>query len=105
MVDGAGRYRRILHITLPGIAETYVVLLLLSIAGMLSNGFDQFYVFNNPMVSKKLNVLDYYVYMVGIHNNIIPLATAISIYKTVISIGLLALANTIARRVRGQAIL
>jgi putative aldouronate transport system permease protein len=105
VVDGAGRYRRILHITLPGLAETYVVLLLLSIAGMLTSGFDQFYVFNNPMVSRRLNVLDYYVYMVGIHNNLIPVATAISIYKTVISIVLLALANLVARRVRGAAIL
>ena len=101
IVDGAGRFRKIWHITIPGIAETYIVLLMLGIAGMLSSGFDQFFVFNNSLVASKLNVLDYYVYSVGIRNNIVPMATAIGIYKTLISIILLVLCNTIAKRIRG----
>lgn len=101
IVDGAGRFRKIWHITLPGISETYIVLLMLGVAGMLSNGFDQFFVFNNALVASKLNVLDYYVYSVGIRNNIVPLATAIGIYKTVISVILLILCNSIAKKIRG----
>lgn len=101
MIDGAGRLQRIRHITIPGISETYLVLLLLSVAWMLSNGFDQFFVFNNPIVADKLDVLDYYVYRVGIQNDSYSYATAIGIYKTLISIILLFVCNNVARKVRG----
>lgn len=103
MVDGASRLQRIRHITIPGISETYLVLLLLSVAWMLSNGFDQFFVFVNPLVADKLDVLDYYVYRVGIQNSSYSFATAIGIFKTIISIVLLFVCNLIAKKVRGQS--
>ena len=64
-VDGAGRLAKILHVTIPGIMPTFIVLLVLNIAGMLSGaGFDQYYVFQNPMVLNKLEVLDTYIYKI-----------------------------------------
>ncbi|MGO4274574.1 ABC transporter permease subunit, partial [Paenibacillus sp. TAF58] len=60
-VDGAGRFRMIWHITIPGIMPTFLVLLLLNISNMLSSSFDQYFVFYNPLVADKMEVLDYYI--------------------------------------------
>lgn len=104
-VDGAGRLSTILYITLPGISSTFFVLLLLTTANILSNGFDQYFVFYNPMVADKLEVLDYYVYVVGLYRNMdVPYATAVGIYKTVISLILLFACNGLAKKVRGQSL-
>lgn len=104
-VDGAGRFRKIIHITVPGVTQTYVVLLLLSIGGMLSNGFEQYFVFYNPMVSDKLQVLDYYLYRIGIALNDYSFSTTLGMSKTIISIILLFTANFISKKIRGQSII
>jgi ABC-type polysaccharide transport system permease subunit len=103
-VDGAGRFRSMIHVTLPGVASTYFVLLLLGISNILSNGFDQYYVFSNPLVSDKLLVLDLYVYNLGIVYSQYSYSVAIGIWKTLIGILLLVGANTLSKRVRGDSI-
>lgn len=104
-VDGAGRFKKIWHITIPGLIPTIITLLLLSIGSILSNGFDQFYVFMNPMVQTKIEVLDYYVYRIGLGQNDVPVATAFSISKTFVSVILLFGANWLSKRAMGQSIL
>lgn len=104
-IDGAGRFRCIWHVTLPGLMPTYIVLLLLNVSNMLSNGFDQFFVFYNPMVADKLEVLDYYIYRVAFHGNDYPFATAVGMWKTLISIVLLFTVNFLAKKLRGQSII
>jgi ABC-type polysaccharide transport system permease subunit len=104
-IDGAGRYRKIWNITVPGIMPTFVTLLLINVGFMLSNGFDQFYVFMNPMVQRKIEVLDYYVYKVGMQNNDVPVSTALSMAKTVVSVTMLFFTNWISKKVRGQSVL
>lgn len=104
-IDGAGRFRCIWHVTLPGLMPTYIVLLLLNVSNMLSNGFDQFFVFYNPMVADKLEVLDYYIYRVAFHGNDYPFATAVGMWKTLISILLLFTVNFLAKKLRGQSII
>jgi putative aldouronate transport system permease protein len=105
-IDGAGRFRKIWHITLPGIRETFLVLLLLGIANMLSNGFEQFFVFINPLVAGKLNVLDYYVYTTAFRRGLIPLSIALGMYKSIISISLLFIVNLLAKKLRdGRSII
>lgn len=104
-VDGAGRWAKILHVTLPGIMPTFIVLLVLQIAGMLSGaGFDQYYVFQNPMVLNKLEVLDTYIYKIGLRQNNFGFATAAGMLKSVISVVLLMLANKISKLVRGNSL-
>lgn len=61
-VDGANRWQTIRHITIPGLYATFFVQLLLAISNMLSNGFEQYFVFYNPLTAEKIEVLDYYVY-------------------------------------------
>ncbi len=104
-VDGAGRFRRIWHITIPGILPTYFVLLLLTIANFINNGMEQFFIFENPMNRAYIEVLDLYVYNQGMVGQNISFATAVSILKSAVSIALLFTANRMSKYVRGETII
>jgi putative aldouronate transport system permease protein len=103
-VDGAGRFQRIWHVTLPGLIPTYMVMLLMSVAGMLSNGLDQYLVFSNASNSQTMEVLDLYVYNLGIAGGSIPLSTVIGMAKSIVSVVLLFMANSVSKAVRGESI-
>jgi putative aldouronate transport system permease protein len=103
-VDGAGRFQRIWHVTLPGLIPTYMVMLLMSVAGMLSNGLDQYLVFSNASNSQTMEVLDLYVYNLGIAGGSIPLSTVIGMAKSIVSVILLFMANSVSKAVRGESI-
>jgi putative aldouronate transport system permease protein len=105
-VDGAGRFKRMWHITVPGLMPTFFVLLLLSIANMLSNGLEQYLVFDNPATRSQIQVLDLYIYHLGLagQSTNIPLATMIGMLKSVISVILLFGANRASKWVRGETI-
>ena len=103
-VDGAGRFQRMWHITVPGLIPTFCVLLLMSIANVLSNGMDQYLVFKNATNATSIRVLDLYVYELGIGQGSIPLTTVVSMLKSVISVTLLFLANNASKLIRGESI-
>lgn len=103
-VDGAGRFQRIWHITVPGLIPTFCVLLLMSIANVLSNGMDQYLVFKNATNATSIRVLDLYVYELGIGQGSIPLTTVVSMLKSVVSVTLLFLANGASKLIRGESI-
>lgn len=103
-VDGAGRFARMWHITVPELIPTYCVLLLMSIANILSNGMEQYMVFSNPSNEAPLEVLDLYVYNLGIDKGLIPLSTAIGMVKSVVSVTLLFAANGVSKAIRGESI-
>ena len=96
-VDGAGRFRTIWHVTVPGLMPIFLVLLLINIGFILSNGFEQFWVFQNPLVSLRIEVLDLYMYKIGMLTNDVALATAMSMARTVVSVILLFIANLISK--------
>lgn len=104
-VDGAGRFRCALHVTVPGLMPTFIVLLLLQISNFISSGIDQYMVFTNNMVTKNIEVLDLYVYTTGLKNQNYSMAIAAGIMKSFISIILLVIANLTAKKVRGESIL
>lgn len=103
-VDGAGRFQRIVHITVPGLWPTFFVLTILAVAGILSSGFEQYFVFYNNRVADQIETLDYYVYRIGIRNADFSFATAIGIAKTIVSIVLLFSINALSKKVRGQSV-
>lgn len=103
-VDGAGRFRSIMTITIPSIMPTFIVLQLLAVSNLLSAGFEQYLVFNNVMVADKIEVLDLYVYRVGLVMNDYPYSTAVGMFKSVISIILLFLVNGFSKKIRGESI-
>ena len=103
-VDGAGRFKIIWHITIPGLLPTYFVLLLLSIANFLNNGMEQYFLFQNAFNSDHIQVLDLYVYNLAMKSGSYSLATAISILKTFVSVILLFSVNRFSKAVRGESI-
>jgi len=104
-VDGAGRFQKMWHVTVPGLMPTFFVLLLMAVAGILSNGMDQYLVFENSTNTSAITVLDLYVYKMGIVNGAIPLSTVVGMLKSVISVTLLFLANGFSKLVRGESII
>jgi putative aldouronate transport system permease protein len=103
-IDGAGRFQLMRYITLPQLMPTYLVLLLLSIANILNNGMEQYYVFQNAFNKEWIQVLDLYVYNIGMTGNSLSLATAIGMLKSLISVALLLTVNAVSKRVRGESI-
>lgn len=104
-VDGAGRFKKIIHVTIPGLMQTYFSMLLLGIGLILSNGFDQFYLFKNALTYNKIEVLDVYLYDIGLGNNQYSLSTVLGMSKTIISVILLYAANGLSRWIRGTSII
>jgi len=104
-IDGASRFQKMRYITLPSLMPTYFVLLVLSVASILSNGMDQYLVFSNPTNTDSITVLDLYVYQLGLGDNgNIPLSTLIGMFKSIISITLLFAVNRLSKRVRGESV-
>lgn len=104
-IDGAGRFRAAIHITLPGLMPTFIILMLLCVSNFTNVGFDQYFVFKNSITISNLEVLDLYTYRVGLQLNDYSYATAIGILKSAASIAMLFGANVIVRRVRGTSII
>ena len=104
-VDGANRFHCIWHITIPGLIPTYCVLLLMSVAGILSNGMEQYLVFSNAMNQSTIEVLDLYVYNLGLGSSQISLSTVVGISKSLIGVVLLFAANGISKAIRGESII
>ena len=103
-VDGAGRFQKMWHVTIPGLLPTFYVLLLMSVAGILSNGMDQYLVFQNSSNSNSIMVLDLYVYQMGIVKGAIPLSTVVGMLKSIVSVTLLFVANRVSKIIRGESI-
>ncbi|MGI6255976.1 MAG: ABC transporter permease [Acutalibacter sp.] len=104
-IDGAGRFRLMFHITLPELLPTFFVLLMLSIANFLNNGMDQYYVFQNSFNKTHIQVLDLYVYNIGITGGSFSLSTAIGMLKSIVSIVLLTMVNFASKRIRGESLI
>lgn len=103
-VDGAGRFQKMWNVTVPQLLPTFFVMLLMSIANILSNGMEQYLVFSNAVNSQSIEVLDLYVYNLGIVNGQIPISTMVGMCKSIISVALLFIANTASKKLRGESI-
>lgn len=101
-VDGAGRLRQIWHVTLPGIRPVFILLLILQIGNIMEAGFEHVYVFYNPLVYEVADIIDTWVYRVGLEQLNFSLAAAAGLFKSVIGLVLVILANRLARRWDGQ---
>jgi putative aldouronate transport system permease protein len=104
-VDGAGRFKLMWHVTVPSLMPTFFVLLLLTIANFINNGLEQYYVFQNAINTNHIEVLDLYVYNIGMLNSNFSFSTAVSLLKSIISIFLLFVANGLSKLVRGENII
>jgi len=96
-IDGASRLQRIRHITLPGIKPTIVILLLLTIGSLMSNGFEQIFMLQNPSNLHVSEVFETYTFRLGIVNGRFSFAATVGMFSSIIGFTLLLLANAGAK--------
>ena len=103
-IDGANRFQRAIHITLPGILPIITLNLILSIPGILNAGFDQIFNLYNERVYKTADVLDTFIYRLGILDSQYALSTSIGLVKSVIGSVLLVASYKFAEKAVGYKI-
>ncbi len=103
-VDGAGRFRKMWHITLPGIKPTIVVLLIMNLGNILGSGFDRPFAFRNNLVVQVCDVISTYVYRTGIKGLQFSLTTAVGLFQSVVGVIFLLVANWLSRRLGERGI-
>ncbi|WP_240941002.1 sugar ABC transporter permease [Paenibacillus sp. HB172176] len=97
-MDGANRIHQMLHVTLPGLKSTIIVLLLIKIGHVMDNGFEQIFLLSNPLVYEVGDVFETYVYRTGLIEAQYDFSTAVGLFKSAIGLSLLLIANAVARR-------
>jgi putative aldouronate transport system permease protein len=98
-MDGASKFKQIFLITLPSIMPVVLIFMILAIGNLLNAGFEDILLLAvNPVLRDVSDVIDTYVYRVGIQSSRYSYATAVGLFKAVISVGLLTMANYLARR-------
>lgn len=103
-VDGAGRLRKMWHITLPGIKPTIVVLLIMSLGNILGSSFDRPFALQNNLVMEVADVISTFVYRTGIKGLQFSLTTAVGLFQSVVGVFFLLMANWISRKLGERGI-
>jgi len=98
-VDGLGRFGKVWHITLPGIAPTIILLFIMNIGNILNAGFEQQLLIGTPLTKEVYENIDTYVYRYGVQIGRYSFATAVGLMKSVIGFGLVVIANKISAKV------
>ena len=97
-VDGASRWQMIRHVELPALVPTIIIILILSMGGILSVGFEKTYLMQNPLNLGASEVIQTYVYKIGVQSNQISFSTAVGLFNNVINFACLIIVNTIAKK-------
>lgn len=97
-IDGGGRLRQTVHITLPGIMRTVVIMLIMKIGGLLSVGYESILLLYQPSTYETADVISTYVYRLGIEGDQQSLATAVGLFNSVVSFILIMAANYISKK-------
>jgi putative aldouronate transport system permease protein len=97
-IDGAGRWKQLWHITLPGISSTIVILLLMRLGNLLEVGYESIILLYNPSIYSTADVISTYVYRRGILNGDYSFASAVGFFQSVIGLVLIITANKIAKK-------
>ncbi|WP_418041032.1 ABC transporter permease [Paenibacillus xylanilyticus] len=103
-MDGAGRLRQIWHITLPAIRSVIVVLLILRLGDIMEVGFEQIFLMYNGAVSEVAEVFDTYVYRTGIEQGDFSYSTAVGLFKSVVGLALVVIANRLVKRMGQEGV-
>ncbi len=103
-IDGANRWKQTLAITLPSLLPTITILFLLKIGDFLDFGFERVWVFLNPLNSNNGEILDTYIYRVGLLNQQYSYTTAIGLFKSVVGLALIMVGNTLSKKATGESL-
>lgn len=103
-MDGANKFRQIRHITLPGLLPTIILMLIMKVGYILTTGFEQVLVFYNPSVYDVADIIETYVYRIGLGQADFSLATALGLFNAVVAFILIVGANTVSKKTLGRSI-
>ncbi|MCI6756351.1 MAG: ABC transporter permease subunit [Lachnospiraceae bacterium] len=103
-VDGASRWKQIWHVTMPGILPTIVLMFTLKVGNILSAGFEQILVFYNPAVYNYADIIETYVYRIGLGQMNFPLSSALSLFNSMVAFILIISANAVSRKLVHRSI-
>jgi len=98
-VDGCGRFRRLLHVSLPGIMPVIIIMLILRLGNLMSVGFEKVILLYNPLVMETADVISSYVYRRGLLEANYSFATAVGFFNSILNFGFLWFANRLSRKV------
>ena len=98
-IDGAGRFKQLLHVTLPGIVPTVVIMLILRIGGLLNVGFEKVILLYNPLTYETADIISSFVYRKGLVEFNWSYSTAVGLFNSVLSFVLLISANKINKKI------
>ena len=104
VVDGAGRFRRMLHITLPGILPTIVIMLILRLGSIMGVGWEKIILLYNESIYSTADVISSYVYRKGLLEQNYSYSAAVGLFNSVINFALVVFANTFSRRISGTSL-
>lgn len=103
-VDGCGRFKRLWHVTLPGLLPTIVIMLVLRFGSIMTVGFEKILLIYNPLTYETADVISTYVYRLGLHGGNYSYATAVGLFNSVINFVFLWGANKLSRKVSDQSL-
>jgi putative aldouronate transport system permease protein len=104
VMDGASRFRQVLHVTIPGIMPIVVLMATLSLGNVLNAGFEQVFNLYSPVVYKTGDILDTFVYRIGLLNSQYGVATAVGLFKSVVSFVFIVTGYKLASKFAGYRI-
>lgn len=104
VIDGANKWRRILHVTLPGILPTVMILLILDIGKLLEVGYEAIILLYQPATYSTADVISTYVYREGILNGRYDIATAVGLFNSVVGLLLIVLSNRLSKKLTGNGL-
>lgn len=97
-IDGAGKFKQLIHVTLPGIAPTIITMLILRVGQVMSVGYEKILLLSNDAILEATDVISTYVYRVGLENNSYSYSTAVNLLNSVINLILLVATNKISKK-------
>lgn len=98
IIDGAGKFKQVIHVTIPGIMPTIAILLILRVGSLMSLGFEKVILLYNPLIYETADVISSYVYRKGIVESNFSFATAVGLFNSVVNFILVILANKISAK-------
>ncbi|WP_246469290.1 ABC transporter permease [Cohnella nanjingensis] len=104
-IDGASRFQKMFLVTLPMIKGTVTILFILAVSGILNSNFDQVFILKNQLNESASNVIDTYVYQVGIAQGRYSYSTAVGLFKSLIAFILLLTANAVTKKLNNTSLL
>ena len=103
-MDGANRWQKILNVTIPGIIPTIATLFILNVGLFLNAGFDQVFNLANDAIRDRIDIIDTYVYRIGLQTGQFSLATAAGLFKGVIGLVMIIAAHNFSKKLTGKGV-